>query len=108
MKRAFTVFPTAIMASIYYNTRNLPQQSYTIVGQLERVCQWTSQKLMEKAMYPWKNVQPDSKVDYFELEGEDGQIYRVDGETLKMAIMHHTIDVTNARIEGYDVSYWGV
>lgn len=60
---------------------------------------------MEHAMYPWKNIQPDREISYYELEGEDGQIYRVDAETLRIAMMHRLINVTNARIEGYDIRY---
>ena len=94
-----------IRASIYYNTQSLPRQDYKIVSHMEQTGRWTGQKMMEQAMYPWKNVQPDREVAYYELEGADGQIYRVDGNTLKMAIMHHSISVTNARIEGYEIRY---
>ena len=106
MRRRFTKYPTYIRASIYYNTQNLPDQSYTIISHQERAGRWTSRKMMEQAMYPWKNVQPDREIYYYELLGEDGQTYRVDGDVLTKAIMHHTIDVTNARIEGYKIRYW--
>lgn len=95
-----------IYASIYYNTQNLPDQSYTIVSHQERAGRWTSNKMMEQAMYPWKNVQPDREIAYYELEGEDGQTYRVDGDVLTQSLMNHLIDITNARIEGYKIRYW--
>ena len=106
MTRRFTKYPQSIMASIYYNTQNLPRQSYRIISHSETNGKWTGKKMMEQAMYPWKNVQPDKEIAYYELEGEDGKTYYVHGDTLKMAIMHHTINVTNARIEGYEVRYW--
>lgn len=92
--------------SVYYNTRNLPKQDYRIVNHMEQSGRWTSKKMMEQAMYPWKNVQSDREVAYYELEGEDGNIYRVDADTLTKGIMHRTISVTNARIEGYEIRYW--
>ena len=92
--------------SVYYNTQSLPKQNYMIVNHMEQSGRWTSAKMMEQSMYPWKNVQPNRKIAYYELEGEDGQIFRVDGDTLKMAIMYHAISVTNARIEGYEIRYW--
>ena len=94
--------------TVYYNTQNLPKQSYKIIDHLERAGRWTSKKMMEQAMYPWKNVQPDREVSYYELEGEDGQRFRVDGDVLKMAMMHHSIDITNACIEGYEIRYWRI
>ena len=107
MTRRFTKYPQYIRASIYYNTQNLPRQDYKIISHQETAGKWTSKKMMEQAMYPWKNIQPDRIVAYYELLGDDGKIYRVDGETLKMALMHRFISVTNARIAGYDVMYWG-
>ena len=94
--------------TVYYNTQNLPRQSYKIVSHLETNGRWTSQKMIEQTMYPWKNVQPDRVISYYEIEREDGQRFRVDGDVLKMSMMHHTIDITNARIEGNQVRYWRV
>lgn len=94
--------------TVYYNTQNLPRQDYTIISHLETPGRWTSQKMIEQTMYPWKNVQPDREVQYYEIEGEDGQKFRVDGDVLTKAIMHHSINVTNARIEGYKIRYWRV
>ena len=106
MSRSCTKHPKYVKASVYYNTQYLPQQDYTIVSHVEHEGRWTSQKLVEHAMYPWKNVQPDREISYYELKGEDGKIYMVDADVLKMAIMNHTISVTNARIEGYDIRYY--
>ena len=95
-----------IRASIYYNTRNLPQQDYRIISHMETTGRWASKKMMEQAMYPWKNVQAKREITYYELEGEDGNIYRVDADILTKALMHHLISITNARIEGYKIRYW--
>lgn len=92
--------------TVYYNTKNLPKQEYRIISHLERDGRWTSQKMMEQAMYPWKNVQPDKEISYYEIEGADGQRFRVDGDVLKMSMMHHSINVTNAQIRGNEVQYW--
>ena len=106
MTRQFTKYPKYIRASIYYNTRNIPHQEYRIISHMETSGRWTSKKMMEQAMYPWKNVQPDREISYYEIEGEDGQIFRVDANTLLMGMMHHTINITNARIEGNQIRYW--
>lgn len=92
--------------TVYYNTRNLPKQPYKIVSHLEREGRWTSQKMIEQTMYPWKNVQPDREISYYEIEGADGQRFRVDGDVLLHGIMNRTVNITNARIEGYQIKYW--
>lgn len=92
--------------TVYYNTQNLPKQPYKIVSHLEREGRWTSQKMIEQTMYPWKNVRPDREISYYEIEGEDGQRFRVEGDVLLHGIMNRTVDVTNARIEGYQIKYW--
>jgi hypothetical protein len=107
MTRKFTAYPSYIRASaVYYNTQNLPRQDYTIISHVEQNGRWTSKQMMKQAMYPWKNIQPEKVVAYYELLGEDGKTYLVDGETLKMSLMHRFISITNARIEGYEVKYW--
>ena len=93
-------------SAIYYNTQNLPDQPYKIINHMETAGRWTSKKMIEQTMYPWKHVTPDREIMYYEIEGDDGEQFRVDGDTLRMAVMNHNIDVTNARIEGYELRYW--
>lgn len=90
---------------VYYNTRNLPKQDYCIVSHVENNGRWTSKKMMEQAMYPWKNVQPDREIAYYLIEGEDGRKFYVDANTLLMGMMHRTISILNARVEGYRIKY---
>ena len=90
---------------IYYNTRNIPEQDYRIVSHIESSGRWTSNKMMEQAMYPWKNVQPDRKVSSYQIEGEDGRRYQVDADVLLKSMLHHTISIINARVRGYEIQY---
>ena len=90
---------------VYYNVRNIPKQDYRIVAQVTKRGNWTSKKMMEQAMYPWKNVQPDDVVAYYTIEGTDGSKYYVDADTLRMGMLHHMITITNGRIEGNSIRY---
>lgn len=90
---------------IYYNTQNIPKQDYRIVSHLMGSDGWTSKKMMEQAMYPWKNVQSDRKVSSYEIEGEDGRRYQVDADVLLKGMLHHTISIINGRVYGYEIQY---
>lgn len=90
---------------IYYNTRNLPRQNYRIISHIERPGRWTSKKMIEHSMYPWKNVQPDNEISSYKLEGEDGSMFMVDADILLQSMMNRNISVINARVEGYRIRY---
>jgi len=89
---------------VFYNTRNLPRQDYTIISYMDKPGRWTGQALIQHSMNPMYT--PEREITAYQLEGEDGEVYWVDANTLLMAMMHHSISITNGRVVGYTIRYY--
>ena len=71
---------------------------------MDRPGRWTSQAMIKHSMNP--TYTPEREVSSYQLEGENGETFWVDATVLLQAMMHHSISITNGRVEGYKIRYY--